>query len=198
MISSPPDHSRPARYEYRVWGKYPKARDLIRELADSETREEVDDCYLIVDDLDYNAKIRDNRLKTKQLVSEAKGFEEWTSKTHRTSDSVPAPLESIYEALKLDRLRSKKRFSLEDALKGLDDHDGVRAVQVTKRRRRYVLGDMKAEVTDVEIHTTGEVVRTISIEGGDLRDLVKLRKTLGLKGESNTAVHQYIDDEFSS
>lgn len=107
-------------------------------------------------------------------------------------------MESIYEALKLDRLRSKKRFSLEDALKGLENHDGVRAVQVTKRRRRYVLGEMKAEVTDVEIHTTGEVVRTISIEGGNLRDLVKLRKTLGLKGESNTAVHQYIDDEFGS
>ncbi len=167
---------------------------MIRELADSETREEVDDCYLIVDDLDYNAKIRDNKLKTKELVSEDKGFEAWTSQTHRSADSVPAPLESIYEALKLDRLHSKKSFSLTDALKGLDDHDGARAVQVTKRRRRFTLGDLRAEVTDVEIHTTGEVVRTLSIEGDDLRALVKLRKALGLKGESNTAVHQYIDD----
>ncbi len=180
-----------------MWGKYPKARSIIRDLADSETREEVDDCYLIVDDLDFNAKIRDNRLKTKELVSETKGFEEWTSQTHRTSESVPEELEAIYAALKMDRLRSKKRFSLEDALKGLEDHDGVRAVQVTKRRRRYKLGEMKAEVTDVEVHNTGEVARTLSIEGANLRDLVKLRKTLGLKGESNTAVHQYIDEEFN-
>ena len=170
---------------------------MIRDLADSETREEVDDCYLIVDDFEYNAKIRDNRLKTKELVSEDKGFEAWTSQTHRSSESVPAALEPIYEALKLDRLRSKKRFSLADALKGLEDHEGVRAVQVTKRRRRYALGELKAEVTDVEIHPSGEVVRTLSIEGNNLRDLVKLRKTLGLKGESNTAVHQFIDDEFS-
>ena len=42
---------------------------------------------------------------------------------------------------------------------------------------------------------TGEVMRTLSIEGDDLRALVRLRKQLGLKGETNTPVHQAIDED---
>lgn len=184
-----------ARFEYRVWGEYRSARKLIREMADSEVREDLEDCYLLVDDESFNAKIRDNTLKVKQLIAEDKGFERWVSDKHRSADSAPSPFDVVYEALDLDRLREEKRFKLTDALKGLDSDSGVRVVFVTKQRRRYFIGDLKAEVTDVQITETGEVVRTLSIEGDDLRDLVKLRKKLGLKGETNTSVHQFIDPE---
>lgn len=184
-----------ARFEYRVWGEHRSARKLIRKLADSETREEVDDCYLIVDDQTFNAKVRGNTLKVKQLVAEDKGFERWISDKHRSSKSAPSPFDSLYEALDLDRVRRKKRFNLNDAIKGLDADSSVRAVFVTKNRRRYVIGDMKAEVTDIEIIETGDVVRTLCIEGDNLSDLVKLRKKLGLKGETNTSVRDYIDLE---
>ena len=102
---------------------------------------------------------------------------------------------SSTKALDLDRLRKEKRFKLTDALKGLDADSGVRVVFVTKQRRRYFIGDLKAEVTDVKIAETGEVVRTLSIEGDDLQELVKLRKKLGLKGEPNTSMAQFIDPE---
>ncbi|MBT6443557.1 MAG: hypothetical protein HOK58_01050 [Acidimicrobiaceae bacterium] len=184
-----------ARFEYRVWGEYRTARKLIRKLADSEIREELEDCYLLVDDETFNAKIRDNTLKVKQLIAEDKGFERWVSDKYRSADSTPSPFDVVYEALDLDRLRKEKRFKLTDALKGLDADSGVRVVFVTKQRRRYFIGDLKAEVTDVKIAETGEIVRTLSIEGDDLQELVKLRKKLGLKGEPNTSMAQFIDPE---
>ena len=56
------------RYEYRVWGKHRAARKILEGLADDVQHETVSDCYLIVDDASYNAKVRDNTLKVKELV----------------------------------------------------------------------------------------------------------------------------------
>ena len=184
-----------ARFEYRVWGEYRAARKLLRKLADSEVREAVDDCYLLVDDPTWNAKVRDNTLKIKQLVSEDKGFERWTSGKHRSADSAPSPFDELYDQMELDRLRKEKRYDIDDAIARIAPDSGVRVVLVTKKRRRYVIGDLRAEVTDVEVAETGEVMRTLSIEGDDLRELVRLRKKLGLKGEPNTPVHRAIDGE---
>lgn len=184
------------RYEYRVWGDHREARKLLRKLAESETREEVEDCYLLVDDPRFNAKIRDNTLKVKELVDERKGFEQWTRDKHESNKSIPAPLDDLFEDIDLKRLRKKKKFDIVDAIDGLDPDDGVRPMFVTKRRRRYVVGNLRAEVTDIDIAETDETLRTISIEGDDLDELKKLRKVLGLKGENNTPVHQAIDPEF--
>ena len=186
---------RKARFEYRVWGEYRAARKLLRKLADEETREEVTDCYLLVDDPTWNAKVRDNTLKIKQLIAEDKGFERWTSERHHSADSAPSPFDDLYDELELDRLRTEKKFDIDDAVARLAPDSGVRAVFVTKTRRRYRIGELRAEVTDVEMTETNEVMRTISIEGADLRELVKLRKKLGLKGEPNTPVHQAIDPD---
>lgn len=182
-----------ARYEYRVWGQYPKARKALRKMADSQTREVYDDCYLLVDDMAFNAKVRDNTLKIKQLVAEHKGFEQWTSERHLSAKSTPTPFDDIYRALDLDRARRKKRFDLRDALEQLDPELGVRAVFVAKHRVRFAIGDLRAEATDIEIVEAGELLHTLCIQGNDLPDLVKLRKRLGLKGEPNTPMHQVID-----
>lgn len=187
------DVERNARFEYRVWGEYRSARKLLRKLADEETREELEDCYLLVDDPKWNAKVRDDTLKIKQLVAEDKGFERWTSDKHRSAASAPSPFDELYEQLELDRLRTEKKFDIEDAVARLAPDSEVRVIFVMKQRRRYLIGDLKAEVTDVEVIETGEVMRTLSIEGDDLRELVKLRKKLGIKGETNTPVHQAID-----
>lgn len=181
-----------ARFEYRVWGKYSKARKMLRKMADDTVTESFDDCYLLIDDPAYNAKVRNNTLKVKELVNNRKGFEHWVSDKHRTADTAPSPFDDLYADLKLHKL-GKKGFDLPKAVKKLGPKSGVRAMVVTKERRRYFIGELKAEVTDIEIHDTNEVLRTLSIEGDDLAELVKLRKKLGLKGESNTPVHQAID-----
>lgn len=189
----------PSRFEYRVWGRHRRARKLLREMADEAHREQIVDCYLLVDDPAWNAKVRDNRLKIKRLVDERKGFEQWSSERPETLDAIPSPLDEALEGLDIERLRKKKKFRLSTALEGLDPDGGVRAIVfVSKTRRVYRIGDLRAEVTDIEIMATGEVLRTVSIEGDDLRELVKLRKRLGLKGEANTPVHQAIDVALAS
>ena len=78
------------------------------------------------------------------------------------------------------------------AVADLDPALGVRAVFVTKDRRRYRVDNLRAEVTKITISDTHEVIRTLSIEGNDLDALRRLRDRLGLDGDPNMAVHQVI------
>jgi hypothetical protein len=184
-----------ARFEHRVWGEHRKARKLLAKLADEQSTERVNDCYLLVDDPSWNAKIRDNTLKIKQLVAERKGFEQWTRDRHRTADSTPSPFDAIFEQLGLDRPQRGEEYDLYSEIAVLDAHPGVRAMFVTKERRRYRIGDLRAEATDIRIRDTGEVLHTLSIEGDDIDELSALRKKLGLRGEDNIAVHHALDQD---
>ena len=186
---------RRARYEFRVWGEHRKARKKLARMASEKSRERVKDCYLIVDDPSWNAKVRDNTLKVKQLVDEDKGFEQWSRDKHLSSTTAPSPFDDLFDELRLDRPQRGKSYDLHKAVAKLDPDSGVRAVFVTKNRRRYRIGDMRAEVTDIKVHETGEVLRTLSFEGDSLEDLVALRKELGVRNEPNVAVHQAIENE---
>jgi hypothetical protein len=187
-----------ARFEYRVWGRHRRARKLLDELSTEMTAERVDDCYLLGDDATWNAKIRDNTLKLKQLVAERKGFEQWTSDRHHSVDTVPTPFDLIFEQLGLDRPQRGETYDLPMEIAALGPDAGVRAVFVTKQRRRYRVWDLRAESTNIRIHESGDVLQTLSIEGDDLRELVMLRKRLGLRGEDNIAVHDALDAESNS
>lgn len=187
--------ARRARYEYRVWGRHRSARKKLARLADDSSKERVDDCYLLVDDSSWNAKVRDNTLKIKQLVEDDHGFQRWSRDRHLDADSTPTPFDEIFERLRLDRPQRGKSFDLRKAVKALDDVPGVRAVFVTKRRRRYRVGSLRAEATDIELRKSGEILQTLSIEGDDLDELVALRKRLGLLDEPNIAVHDAISAE---
>lgn len=194
----PIEHSGAARFEYRVWGKHRKACRRLRELALEETEEHVEDCYLLVDDPSWNAKVRDNALKVKRLVAEDKGFERWAARKHRSSETAPSPFDVLFDELGLERLQHDEPYDLAEAVDGLDPELNVRAIFVMKRRHRYRVGSLRAEVTDIEISETNEVLRTLAIEGDDLDELVALRKELGLRGEQNTPVHQAIDTDNDS
>lgn len=187
--------SNSARYEYRVWGTHRSARKLLAKLATEKTTERVNDCYLLVDDTSWNAKIRDNTLKIKQLVAEHKGFEQWSADRHRSVDTVPTPFDVIYEQLELDRAQRGEAYNLREVVASLDPDSGIRAVFVTKDRRRYRVGRLYAESTDISLRETGEVMHTLLIEGDDLEELTALRKRLGLRGEDNIAIHNVLDHD---
>jgi hypothetical protein len=176
-----------ARFEYRVWGTHRRARRMLEKLADAQTTEQVDDCYVLVDDSALNVKIRESTLKIKQLVAERKGFEQWKSDRHHSVDTVPTPFDTIYLRLGLDRSSEDVDLTAVVAAVGLDA--GVRLVIVNKQRRRFRVGDLRAESTDITITETGEVLHTLSIEGDDLEQLRALRRRLGLHGHENVAVH---------
>lgn len=186
---------RSARYEFRVWGKHRDARKQLARMATETVKEEYEDCYLLVDDPTWNAKVRDNTLKIKHLVAEKKGFEQWASDRYRTADDTPSPFDDLFDELRLDRPLRGKKYNLPKEVRSLDQMDGVRAVFVKKSRRRYTIGDLRAEVTDIEIDDSDETLRTLSIEGNDLKELRRLRKRLGLGDEPNVAMHQHIDAE---
>lgn len=178
-----------ARYEYRVWGKHRPARKLLAKLATERTVERVDDCYLLVEDATWNAKIRDNTLKIKQLVAEHQGFEQWTSDRHRSAESAPTPFDTVFERLRLDRPQRGKKYDLFREIASLDADEGIRPVFVTKHRRRYRIGELRAESTEIHLLGTSEVLHTLSIEGDDLEELTALRDRLGVHDRENVAVH---------
>ncbi len=181
-----------ARYEYRVWGKHRKARKLLEKLASEVTEERVKDCYLLVEDSMWNAKVRNNTLKIKQLIAEDKGFERWTADRPASADEAPSPFDDLFETLRLDRPQRGKSYDLYDAVERLDADPDTQVVFVVKNRRRYTIGKLRAEATDIEVTETNEVLHTLQIEGESLDDLVALRKQLGLRGEPNIAVHEAI------
>lgn len=188
---------RRTQYEYRVWGKHRQARKVLEKLASARDEQFVDDCYLLVDDVDasFNAKVRNNTLKIKRMIAEHKGFEQWESGFYVSAETVPAPFDGVFDQLRLDRVRQGKSFDLEKAVRRLGADSGVRAIFVRKHRVRYGVGSLRAEVTDIDIRDSGEQLRTLSIQGDDLAELVALRKQLGLRGEPNIAVHEAIDAE---
>jgi hypothetical protein len=171
-------------------GRASPARRLLAGLADRERTEQVDDCYLLVDDAALNAKVRDNTLKVKQLVAERKGFERWTSNRHDVAHTAPAPFGTLAEQLGLHR--RGRDADLPTAFAAFGAAAGVRLVFVAKHRRRYRVGSLRAEATDIRLLDTGEVLHTLSIEGDDLKRLVALRAHLGLRGEDNVAVHNVL------
>ncbi len=181
------------RFEYRVWGKHRRARKLLGKMASAETFERVTDCYLLVDDPTWNAKLRGRKLKIKQLVAERKGFERWVARKHRSSDTAPSPFDELFDGVDLEELLDGGVEALHSVLDGMDPELGVRAVFVTKHRRLFEVGSLKAEATDIEIVETKEVLRTLAIEGDDVDELVELRRALGLRDQPNTPVHRAID-----
>ena len=80
-------------------------------------------------------------------------------------------------------------FDLAVVASAADLDCGVRLVIVNKQRRRFRVGDLRAESTDITITETGAVLHTLSIEGDDLDQLRALRRRLGLHGHENVAVH---------
>ena len=87
-----PENSSPGgKYEYRVWGKHDKARNLLDARGTDKTVETIKDCCFLGDDLDWNAKVRDSTLKVKRLVAEERGFEQWTSEWCDVSGHLQGP-----------------------------------------------------------------------------------------------------------
>jgi hypothetical protein len=161
------------RFEFRVWGSHGPASRLLAALADGQTNEQTEDCYLLVDDPAWNVKVRNGTLKIKRLVAELDGFEQWAWDRHGCDAMTPSPSEA-----------------LGDAFTSLVPHAAHHRVFVTKKRRRLRLGDLRAETTDITVHETGTVMNTLAIEGTDLDGLRDLRQRLGLRARDNLAVHR--------
>lgn len=182
-----------ATYEFRVWGKRKRVRRQLADLADDISTTTVSDCYFLSDDTSLNAKVRSDSLKIKELIGRERGFQKWVTTHHRTAETAPEPFDELADDLSIRKAR-KPSWDLAARVDRLDPSHPTRPVFVTKERTLFRLGDLQAEATAITIDETGEVLHTIAIEGDDLDALVALRKTLGLKGTTNVAVHTAIEE----
>ena len=186
-----------SRYEFRVWGDPDSALDRLSSLADTERDESFEDCYLLVQDPSCNLKIRRNRLKVKRLVEERFGFQRWSTDWHRISvdpgrdrsESTGGMMDP--EAIETEQQRNQTLLA--DVVTALDPTANLRPVFVTKYRRRFRFGSMRAEVADLEIGGRSGRLCTTAIEGRNLLDLIQLRSALGLDLTPNVAVHLALD-----
>lgn len=187
------------RYEFRVWGEQPDARKLLSDLAGTVRKERLSDCYLLNGDPSHNAKIRHSRLKLKHLEEERLGFQRWSTAWHRVPKDVPEPFDKLLGDISRAELRSDDiQHVLAEAADGLDAQDALRAVFVTKRRRLFKIGSMRAEATTVKIDGRPGSLSTVAIEGPDLHELIRLRETLGLAHAPNLALHEAVAREFAT
>lgn len=184
-----------SRYEFRVWGDQDAALDRLSSLADSERNESFEDCYLLVQDPSCNLKIRRNRLKVKRLVEERFGFQRWSTDWHRiTVGAEEAGADHGRMSPEAIEVPSDgNQTMLADVINGLDPTANLRPVFVTKHRRRFRFGSMRAEVADLEIGGRSGRLCTTAIEGHNLLDLIQLRSALGFDLTPNVAVHLALD-----
>ena len=156
-----------ANHEFRVWGRHAKARRRLERLADPTEVETYTDEYVLVDDADWNVKLRAGDVKVKQRVDVTRGFDCWESSW----------IGGLHAA------KGELRRQLRDTT----------TVTVRKKRRRFSVGSARAEVTEISV-AGGPSARSIAIEGDDLDELVRLRKKLGLDGEDNVPMHEMLDE----
>lgn len=188
----------PARYEYRVWGKHKGASEKLAGMAQVEIREEIEDCYLFLDNPDWNAKVRNSKLKLKHLVSEKKGFERWTSNWHTDAESTPEPFDDVFNDLALDRPQRGKRYDIARAVADLDEDSDTRVLFVKKQRRRYQIGAITAEVAKLDVEGTSARLHTIAIQGDSLKELRALLSKIGLDGLPNIPMHVVLEETLDS
>lgn len=186
-----------SRFEFRVWGDSKTVRKRLSRLADVELREQLDDCYLLVSDPRCNAKIRENQLKVKRLIGERLGFQRWSSMRHRAAANAPEPFSKLVTDLTSARaLDGDYRRSVAKMVGRLERQHDVRPVFVTKDRRRFRFGSVRAEVAKVKVTGRPGRLSTIAIEGSDLLELVSLRNLLGLNDLPNLALHLAVDPQY--
>jgi hypothetical protein len=178
-----------SRYEFRVWGRRDETCDVLSRLADEERVESHEDWYLLLGQRSCNAKIRRNRLKVKRLIEERFGFQRWAAVRHRMASGDVCPLELLMDELRLDDPNQGCPPDFEAPAGRATPGGAVPALHVTKWRRRFDLGSIRAEATEVEIEGHSGRLRTVAIEGHELDELIRLRASLGLDRSPNLAFH---------
>lgn len=192
------DTSPEPHYEFRVWGVQKNICKKLSRLAAVERRQRLHDCYLLDGDPACNAKIRRSRLKVKRLEEERLGFQRWSTRWHRLPTGAPDPLlaelDEVLHDLEDCTPRSEEYDeTLAKVVDELDPTGALRAVFVTKHRRRFRFGSIQAESTSVVVDGQPDQLSTVAIEGPDLHDLIQLRASLGLEHVPNLPLHVAVD-----
>ena len=182
---------RDARWELRVWEVGETVHDRLYALSpDPEITAQID-CYLIGPRYEFNAKIRDDVLEVKQLLERRAGFQRWAPDWSSEEPHEPGELNRLLVELGADRNDDLEPMSNSQLIDLVNSARGLKAVDVTKKRRNFDLGDVLAEISEIEIDGT-EPRSCVVIESTSIDRMREMRDHLALEGVPNVALHNAI------
>ena len=182
---------RDARWELRVWEVDETVHDRLYALSpDPDITAQVD-CYLVGPRYEFNAKIRDGVLEVKQLLERRSGFQRWAPDWSSDEPHEPGDLNRLLVELGADRHDELEPLSNSQLIDLVNSARGLKAVDVTKKRRNFDLGDVLAEISEIEINGT-ETRSCVVIESTSIDRMREMRDHLGLNGVPNVALHNAI------
>lgn len=174
------------RWEWRTFGTRLGRAPAAFAKLDVNDVQESEETYLLTAE-GSNVKIRNELLDIKVLqeVNEA-GLEQWMPVMKAAFPLPAATVSEVFAAMNVPMPNlARGEYSLEQFLMELiEPHPAVNAVDVHKRRVRYIVGGCTSELTDVT--ADGQMTRTIAVEAEDDRAVVDAVQSLGLLGYFNT------------
>jgi hypothetical protein len=182
---------RDARWELRVWDVDDTIHNRLHALSpDPDITAQVD-CYLIGPRYEFNAKIREDVLEVEQLLERRAGFQRWAPDWSSEPPHEPKELSRLLVELGADRNEDLDPLSNSRLIDLVNSTLGLRAVDVTKKRRSFDLGDALAEISEVEIDRA-EPRSCVVVECSNIDRMKEIRDHLGLNGVPNVALHNAI------
>ncbi len=174
------------RWEWRSFGKrFGVAEARLAKMTPTGVQES-DEIYLL-SAAGENVKVRGALMDVKVLKEvNADGLEQWTPVMKSGFPLPAAEAVKVLEALRLPVPPTlPESFTLTEILELFAaPGDANRAVQVHKRRVRYVIEGCTAELTDIVAN--GKPTRTIAVESTDAAAVLRAVEALGLTGYLNT------------
>jgi exopolyphosphatase / guanosine-5'-triphosphate,3'-diphosphate pyrophosphatase len=175
------------RWEWRTFGtRFGPADPYFADLTPGETQVS-DELYLLSGGGD-NVKVRDDLMDIKVFVeTDSHGLEQWRP-VMKAGFPLPAgDVARVFDALRLPTPPlGREAYTLDQFVTELAEPGGaMRAVNVHKRRVRYVVGGCTAEVSDVV--ADGHSTRTIAIESEDADAVIAAVRAVGLGAYVNTS-----------
>ena len=187
------------RWEWRTFGRGFGAAEVRLAALASTGVQESDELYLLHGAAD-NVKVRDALMDIKVLKRvDENGLEQWTPVMKQSFPLQPADVARVLEALRLPvPPLSRVSYTLEEFVNDFAAPGSpIRAVQVHKRRVRYLVGGCMAEVS--EVMAGGKATRTVAVESEDAAAVMRAVDELGFRGYTNTSYPRglaaLIDDE---
>jgi hypothetical protein len=185
------DMLRDARWELRVWDLDETVHDRLHALnPDPDITAQVD-CHLIGPRYEFTAKIRDGVLEVKQLLERRAGFQRWAPDWASEPPHEPKELNRLLVELGADRSEDLNPVSNSKLIDLVNTARGLKAVDVTKKRRDFDLGDVLAEISEIEIDGS-EPRSCVLIESTSIDRMREMRDHLSLNGAPNVALHNAI------
>jgi hypothetical protein len=185
--------SPPPRYEFRVFGERLEAtRDILANLGTPLSVEKRIDIYVVAPDrLKASLKLREGALDLKLLRGRFGPLELWEPADRAT---LPLQAEAVrrrfFDRADLELELPDTLVTAEILLDQLSTTLGFKAIQVSKSRQQFRLGDAFGEFT--EIRADRRPAQTVAVEGEAALDVVATIERLGLAGRCNRSYQHYL------